>query len=364
MSPTNLRNSMEWALMVVLVLGGGAFAQAQNEQAADGQTEPPGKIVRIAPPGGSTTADVTVTTSHDADQVAQPEMPKHWIGILGGPIGPELRAQLEIPEGQGVLMRQVLPDSPAAKAGLRDFDILLRANDTELADLRGLMAIVETEGERGGKITLEVLRHGQRETLTITPEARPDKFSGVRADATLRPGDGPGFGDFSGAGGSGAMQRFFQQHGGPFQFRAFGPGTVLQGRQMSLDQMPNGVSVSIQKQNDQPAQITVQRGNDTWNIVGDDPDSLEQLPKDVRPFVEQLLTGGGPMQIPLPAMPNVTVPNAPMPPMPPMPRGAFDDDALQQRLHMMEQQLQQMQLLLEQNIEPRHGNTDAESNTE
>jgi hypothetical protein len=50
--------------------------------------------------------------------------------------------------------------------------------------------------------------------------------------------------------------------------------------------------------------------------------------------------------------------------MPPMPRGAFDDDALQQRLHMMEQQLQQMQLLLEQNIEPRHGDTHAESNTE
>ena len=57
-------------------------------------------------------------------------MPKHWIGMLGGPATPELRAQLDIPEGQGLLVRQVVPDSPAAKAGLQDFDILLKANDT------------------------------------------------------------------------------------------------------------------------------------------------------------------------------------------------------------------------------------------
>ena len=104
----------------------------------------------------------------------------------------------------------------------------------------------------------------------------------------------------------------------PIQFRMFGPGTVLQGQRVSFNQMPNGVSVSIQKQNDEPAHITVQRGNDTWNIVGDDPASLAQLPEDVRPFVEQLLTGGGPMQIPLPAMPNITMPpdppGAPLPP--------------------------------------------------
>ena len=69
--------------------------------------------------------------------------------------------------------------------------------------------------------------------------------------------------------------------------------------------MPNGVSVSIQKQNDEPAHITVKRGNDTWDIVGDDPSSLAQLPDDVRPFVEQLLAGGGRMQLQMPTMPGM-----------------------------------------------------------
>ena len=57
--------------------------------------------------------------------------------------------------------------------------------------------------------------------------------------------------------------------------------------------MPNGVSISIQKQNDKPTHITVQRGNDKWEITGDDPESLKKLPDDLRPFVERMLHGGG-----------------------------------------------------------------------
>jgi serine protease Do len=347
MSLTSLRNTLEWALMVALVLGGGAYAQAQNDQ--------PGKIVRIAPADGTTTADAEVMTSEDADQMAQPEMPKHWIGILGGPITPELRAQLDIPEGQGLLVRQVVPDSPAAKAGLQNFDVMLRANDADLHEMTDLMELVRSTGENGGTIALDVLRRGKHEAITITPETRPEQVTVSQPDMMQ--------GDATFAGPPQDAMRMFQQRfgrGGPFQFRAFGPGTVLQGRTMSLDQMPNGVSVSIQKQNDEPAHITVRRGNDSWNIVGDDPASLDQLPKDVRPFVEQLLAGGGPMQIPLPAMPNVTVPNPPMPPMP----HAFNDDALQQRLHNMEQQLQQMQTLLQQNVESMHGDRQNDSQSE
>ena len=101
---------------------------------------------------------------------------------------------------------------------------------------------------------------------------------------------------------------------------------------LSLNQMPNGVSVSIQKQNDEPAHITVQRGNDTWDIVGDDPSSLAQLPDDVRPFVEQLLAGAR----------DRCHADAQMPMMPGMgPPAGFRDGELQQRLDQMQQQLEE-----------------------
>ena len=67
-----------------------------------------------------------------------------------------------------------------------------------------------------------------------------------------------------------------------------------------LANMPNGVSVSVQKENDKPAHITVKRGNDKWNIIGDDPESLKKLPEDLRPFVERMVHSGGGMNIQMP----------------------------------------------------------------
>ena len=216
----------------------------------------------------------------------------------------------------------------ADKAGLKVFDVLLRANDTNLTDVADLTELVRSQGESGGQITLDVLRRGQHETIAVTPAARPEP--------SVTP---------------------FGRRGGPMQFRMFRPGMALSQPGLGPSQMPNGVSVSIQKENDEPAQITVQRGNDAWHIVGDDPASLAQLPDDVRPFVEQLLAGGGRMQLP-------TMPGMPLMPSPPGLPGAFNDDAMQQQLHRMEQQLQQMQLLLEHGFEPPHANNPAEADTQ
>jgi membrane-associated protease RseP (regulator of RpoE activity) len=295
--------------------------------------------VTISPSDGNTaTTDETQQGSVDVTPV--PEQPKHWIGLLGGPVTPELRAHLEIPADQGLLVRQVLPESPAAKAGLETYDILLRANETDLHDMRDLMELVRTSGEQQAQITLEVVRHGKRETVYITPEARPEKITGVQADATTRRGDGPGFGDYSGENVPEDVLKFFEQRGGreggPFAFRMFGPGTVLRQHPAGVGGIPSGVSVSIQKQDDQPAHITVKRGDQTWEVVGDDPGSLQQLPDDVRPFVEQLLHGGG-MQMPIPDMQQF---NSPAPPGAP---GVFNDRELRDRLEAMERHLQQLE---------------------
>src|SRR3990172_9195171 len=203
MSLASLRNSSEWVLMVALVLGGGALAQAQNENE--------GRIVRLGPGG-----DENITVTEEAvvgeiapegtEQSAPPELPKHWIGVMGTPVTPELRAHLDVPEGYGLLVRHVVADGPAAKAGLQNFDILLKANDTDLAEMRDLMELVKTEGEKGGTIALEVLRHGEHTTLSITPEARPEHVAGLEPDT---PGQGEGWG--SGASQGQDVFRFFDR---------------------------------------------------------------------------------------------------------------------------------------------------------
>jgi hypothetical protein len=275
--------------------------------------------------------------------------------LLGGPVTPEVRAQIDIPENQGLLVRQVVPDSPASKAGLKEFDILLRANDGDLHEMRDLVDLVKTAGDQNAQITLEVLRHGKRETVYITPETRPEKISGLQMPGTP---EGMTFGQAGpGQGVPEDVLKFFEQRGGgreggPFAFRSFGPGMELR-HHGGMGNLPNGISVSIQKPEDGPAHITVQRGDETWNVVGDDPGSLEQLPEDVRPFVENMLHGGMGMQLPIPDVQqfNTTVPG---------PGGAevFNDNELQQRLEAMEKHLQQLEERLE------GGNADAPADSE
>jgi S1-C subfamily serine protease len=84
-----------------------------------------------------------------------------------------LRTFVDLPENQGLLVATVAPDSPAATAGLKKHDILLRANDKDLHELHDLTDLVSAEGAKKGQIALELLRKSGRETVYVTPEDRP-----------------------------------------------------------------------------------------------------------------------------------------------------------------------------------------------
>jgi membrane-associated protease RseP (regulator of RpoE activity) len=331
MSNNLLRGAVAWALVAAVAVGVGAIVQAQQDESSD-----QGRVVKI----GEDDVDDSRETERlsrpgptDGAIVDEPQAPKFWIGMLGGLIQEDhpLRAHLDLPTGEGLLVADVVPNSPASKAGLKKNDILLRANDTPLKAMTDLVELVGTEGEKKSQIALEVFRRGERETIYVTPEERP-------ADAQVSTGgfgEG-GFGDGAGLpeGVEELMRRF--QHGQlqggqmPFNFRNFGPGVIVGGDGMA--NVPNGVSVSITKKEGEPTQITVKRGDETWEVVGDDPKSLEQLPEDLRPFVARMLRGRAPLGFD-PQMPN----------MERLERRGFGDDRLSERLEQMEQRMEELQ---------------------
>ncbi len=328
MSTNSLRGAVNWALMIALVLGAGAVARAANDDQSDG------KVVRI----GHTDGDQAKPDLPPPDDgvggrafAPQAQMPKYWIGLLGGAITADspLRSQLDLPENQGLIVANVVPESPAAKAGLKQYDILLRANDKDLHEMQDLVELVLAEGPKKGQITLDVLRHSKRETVNLTPEERPANAPVPQVDFNNGAGTGSGLG----GGGFTMPNDLMQQFGGnlPMQFRNFGNGVIVGGGDQSFGIMPNGVSVTLQKQDGQPAQITVKRGDETWNIVGDDPKSLKQLPEDLRPFVEQMVHGNGGMNIHMPNFERR------------MGGVGIDNGQLQERLQRMEQRLEEMQ---------------------
>jgi putative serine protease PepD len=76
--------------------------------------------------------------------------------------------------GAGAVIGNVTPGSPAARAGVRENDIVLSINEQPVAGDEGLVAIIR-DSAPGEKITLVVERDGKQVTLDATLVARPQE---------------------------------------------------------------------------------------------------------------------------------------------------------------------------------------------
>lgn len=67
----------------------------------------------------------------------------------------------------------IVPDSPAAKAGLQEKDIITKVNDTVLDERTSLSSALGQHGV-GETVTLTIIRGGQEQTVQATLEASPE----------------------------------------------------------------------------------------------------------------------------------------------------------------------------------------------
>jgi serine protease Do len=92
--------------------------------------------------------------------------------------------------GSGVVVQEVSPDSPAARAGLREGDVILMVGDRAVRDYEDLVGALQ--GRRpADKVTVRVRREGAERDLAVTlgaaprgapaPERQPRTMLGVQA---------------------------------------------------------------------------------------------------------------------------------------------------------------------------------------
>lgn len=262
---------------------------------AEGAPVEEGTMIQIGPDGA---VDVDVNVDGDraarlrermlqrraarqgaAELTGRIEISPYWIGVGGEPLPDSLRAQIDVPDNEGVLIGTVDPDGPAGKAGVHRFDILLRANDRPMWSVAALAVLVDQQGQAGAPISMELLRRGKVVVVEVTPAERPIETTVVAPQRRARPGL---FQNFNG---------IFRPEGalrGEGEFAGGGFGEMLQGMPMAL-----GVSVSVVSQGDGPAQVTVTQGEKTWTFDEGDEDAIAKLPGDVRPMVERMLQQQG-----------------------------------------------------------------------
>jgi len=89
-----------------------------------------------------------------------------FLGIHPERVDPALRAQLDLPDGVGILVAEVVEGSPAARAGLKAFDVLHRLDDQILVNPEQLRVLIGMH-RPGEQVRLTVLRKAKPVTVTV-----------------------------------------------------------------------------------------------------------------------------------------------------------------------------------------------------
>lgn len=98
-----------------------------------------------------------------------------WLGILIQDVTGDLAESFGMDRPGGALVAQVLPNSPAAKAGIKVGDVVLEFNGTQITDSASLPPIVGSIPV-GQQIPVKILRDGKARTVKVTiGELPPDE---------------------------------------------------------------------------------------------------------------------------------------------------------------------------------------------
>jgi membrane-associated protease RseP (regulator of RpoE activity) len=217
---------------------------------------------------------------------------------------------------EGILVREVLPESPAAKAGLKAEDVVVKVGKKTMREPANLIAAIQASKEK--TLTFEVLRDGKRQSFTVTPTEAPKGYA--EAQEPLKPGRERLFGE--------RMERpFFRMFGGP---------------EVNL---PDDMTVTITKSGKKPAQVVVKQGDKKWEAS---EKKLDRLPGEVRPYAEQMLGHGPAMGPRIVIGPTGEVGNWPMPKMPPQGMVPGVRPAVEKRLEEMNSRIDKLQKMVEE----------------
>jgi hypothetical protein len=324
-----IRKFRPWMIAGLVVSAGALLGSPHADNAAYGQevnTEEVEERLRQGDPGVIAPATVRLKaladgTSYGFAEEAAPQPGKYWIGIILGELPELARKQLQLE--YGIVVEDVVPDSPAAKAEFKAHDVLLRAGEKQLlkqpADI--LQAV---EAAEESELELTVLRAGKEQTIKVTPVKRPEpEFTDVAT--TLTPGTTivP----------EGAIRKLEdalqqlrgKQLGEKVELVFPRPGIVTTRIEtVHPGGVPNNLTLRINKEKGAPAKIFVKQDDKEWEVT---EDKLGELPENLRIIVERTLgqqqsfnyvLPRAPVAGPGPAsMPGIALPGAPaIPPIP------------------------------------------------
>jgi S1-C subfamily serine protease len=108
-----------------------------------------------------------------ADELLSTGKARHsFVGIQPATLTSEIAGQLGINRDRGVIVQEVVPDSPAAQAGIQPGDVITAINGTETTTAENFIAELR-KTKPGDRIELTVVRGGKTARIPVTVADRP-----------------------------------------------------------------------------------------------------------------------------------------------------------------------------------------------
>lgn len=165
-----------------VIVNVGSDAVGNTEQLAEALKKAEGKPVKVGllRQGKSMIVEVTPKSPWVAEVVladtpvklysrlspaAQEE--RYRIGVVLSEADDTLRAQVGLAAGEGLIVSEVYPDTPAAKTGIQVHDVLVILDGKRLTTVDAVNAQIQEIKER--EVELKLLRSGKEVTLKIAP---------------------------------------------------------------------------------------------------------------------------------------------------------------------------------------------------
>ncbi|MEC8383693.1 MAG: trypsin-like peptidase domain-containing protein [Pseudomonadota bacterium] len=98
------------------------------------------------------------------------------VGIVSQNLTPDLAKALNAPSSEGVLVSQIIPESPAEKAHLKTGDVIVRINTDDVHSSSQMRANIYTQ-RAGSKLSITFYRNGKKKTAEVITESTHEPIS-------------------------------------------------------------------------------------------------------------------------------------------------------------------------------------------
>jgi serine protease Do len=111
--------------------------------------------------------EVTPEPGDEDNMVLLDDEGASWLGVESKEINSDKAKELKLPAERGVLLERIVPDSPAAKAGLEDNDVITEINGQRVEGAAQFRRMIH-EIPAGRSVQFTVWRDGRAQTVSVT----------------------------------------------------------------------------------------------------------------------------------------------------------------------------------------------------